>query len=123
MKIRSTKEGNLVLTPSGLLTFLSQIEELDTKGNLAITEDDNSLEIAIGDSVYILECTEESDVAVDEDVIETIQDINEEGYEVLEDEIGELDTEPVEGGIIKELAKTLAVGALVRLTKNAITNS
>lgn len=123
MKIRSIKEGNLVLTPSGLLTFLSQIEELDTKGNLAITEDNDALEIAIGDSVYVLECTEESDVEVDPEVIETIQDINEEGYETFEEEIGELDSEPVEGGIIKELAKTLAVGALVRLTKNAITNS
>lgn len=118
------EEGKLVLTPSALLTFLSQIEELDNRDNMSILEEEDSIELHIGESVYILVSPEESEVEVNLEAAEEIQEINAEGYETFNDEIAELEVdENIEGGIIKELAKTLLVGGLVRLTKNAIAKS
>ena len=120
--------GMLVLTPSALLAFLTQIEELKDQ-DISITEDKNSIEVQIGESFYTVESPETSEVEVNEDAVEDIEDLNKEGYEelselegvdVVEDITGD---EPVEGGIIKELIKTLAVGGLVRLTKDAIMKS
>lgn len=111
-----------VLTPSGLLAFLSQIEELDTNGKLGITttDDGTGIQVFIGDSIYNLEAPSINNVIeVEDSVVDDIKDINVEGYEELEDEFEEVD-EPIKGGIIKELIKTLAIGGLVRLTKNAI---
>ena len=111
-----------VLTPSGLLAFLSQIEELDTNGKLGITttDDGTGIQVLIGDSIYNLEAPSINNVIeVENSIVDDIKDINVEGYEELEDEFEEVD-EPLKGGIIKELIKTLAIGGLVRLTKNAI---
>ena len=109
-----------VLTPSGLLAFLSQIEELDGKDHLGITttDDGTGIQVFIGDSVYNL-VTDDNVIAVDSELVDEIQDINAEGYEDLGEEFEEAE-EPVRGGIIKELIKTLAIGGLVRLTKKAI---
>ena len=114
-------ESKLVLTPSALLTFLSQIEEIDQDLELGIDEGEDQLTVHIGESVYVLESADESEVPIDDSAFEDVEDIDQEGYDIFEDEIGELtDDEPIEGGILKELAKTLYVGGLVRLTKNAI---
>ena len=122
----SFDEGKLVLTPSALLTFLSQIEELDGRDDMSIEETSDTIELHIGDSSYILMSPETSEVAVDAEAAEEIQEINAEGYQTFNDEIAELsvdEDDAVEGGVIKELAKTLLVGGLVRLTKNVLTKS
>lgn len=120
--------GMLVMTPSALLAFLTQIEEIKNE-DISITENENSIEVQIGDSFYTIESPVDSEVEVDENAVKDIEDLNKEGYEelselegvdVVEDITGD---EPVEGGIIKELIKTLAVGGLVRLTKDAIMKS
>lgn len=118
----------LVMTPSALLAFLTQIEELSDK-DISISETDRSIEVKIGESIYTIESPEESVVEINQEAVDDIEDLNEEGYseiseldnvDVVEDITGD---EPVEGGIIKELIKTLAVGGLVRLTKSALQNS
>jgi len=107
-------EDTLVLTPSALFSFLSQIEELQDK-EIQVENSDRDIEVRIGDNVYSLQPgTELSDV--DPEVIDTLDEINDNGYnEEIPDNV-------VEGGIIKELIKTLAIGGLVRLTKNALTS-
>ena len=116
----------LVLTPSALLAFLSQIEELMDK-DIEIVEGDATLTIKIGDSTYTIESPEESAVEVDDVAIEELDEINEEGYDEVDaddfTEVQEIEGEVIDGGIVKELIKTLAVGGLVRLTKNAIMKS
>lgn len=108
------KESTLVLTPSALFGFLSQIEELKDK-EISFDEGEDQISIQIGESTYILES--ESDISdVSEELVDAIDDINVDCYA----ETVETEDEPVEGGIIKELIKTLAIGGLVRLTKNAI---
>lgn len=106
-----------VLTISGLITFLSEIEQL--KGlDIGISESDDNLCINIGDDTYCIQSPEDSVVEVDSDVVDSIEEIDQEGWDEIPDVIEE--DEPVEGGIIKELIKTLAIGGLVRLTKNAL---
>lgn len=113
------EESKLILTPSALLAFLSEIEELQDY-SLSLSENEGELIVSIGDSQYILQSPEESTVEIDTEVIEDIEDIDEDGYDEIDNYV---EDEPVEGGIIKELAKTLLVGGLVRLTKNAIMKS
>ena len=125
--MKSKENDMLVLTPSALLAFLSNIEELKDL-DITIGEDETHIEVQIGDSSYILESPESSEVEIDEMAVNEISDLDEEGYdELAEDEdiehLEDVDGDLVEGGIIKELIKTLAVGGLVRLTKGAIMNS
>lgn len=117
--------SDIILTPSALLGFLNQIEELRDK-DINFTESEDRLTITIDDSQYVLDASDAPEVEIDEESFEQVEDANTEGYEQLGDEMEITDIqgdEPVEGGIIKELIKTLAVGGLVRLTKNAILNS
>ena len=111
----------IVFTPASVLTLLSEIEEL--KGQeIAFQEQDDTIALRIGDAIYNIETAEADEVEVSDEVIDQVDQANEEGYDELGWEIEE-DAEPIEGGIIKELIKTLAIGGLVRLTKNALTKS
>lgn len=121
------KDNMLVLTPSALITFLANIEELSGL-DLTITESENSIQVQIGESVYTLESPQTSEIEVTSEAIDEIDNLNEEGYDELADSdaiehLEEVEGDVVEGGIIKELIKTLAVGGLVRLTKGAIMDS
>lgn len=114
-------DDQIVFTPASVLTLLSEIEEL--KGQeITFQEQDDTIALRIGDAIYNIETTEADEVEVSDEVIDRVDQANEEGYDELGWEI-EDDEEPIEGGIIKELIKTLAIGGLVRLTKNALTKS
>lgn len=108
----------LLFTPAALLDLLTQIDELKDV-NVGITETlDDSLQLQIGDSIYELSDDSVTDLKVDESVVDAVEDANLTAYENLEDsgEFDVTDSIPVESGIIKEVAKTLLVGGLVRLS-------
>lgn len=109
-----SKSSDILITPGALLTLLSQIQELNGY-DLSLNEKNGKIEVQVGTSTYTLE--PESELEVSQEVIDTVQDVNEIGYDEFEELIQE---EPVSGGIIKELVKTLALGGLVRLTKHAL---
>lgn len=120
-------EDMLILTPSALISFLSEIEELKDL-ELEISEGSDTIDVRIGKSVYTLQSLFDSTVEVDQETIDDISDINEEGYTELENSLGEeglveIEGDLVQAGVIKELIKTLAIGGLVRLTKDALTSS
>lgn len=114
----------LVITPSALLGFLSELEELKGK-DIDFVENPDSVEITVGGTQYVLDASNAPEIEVDEESLEQVDEANEDGYDQLDDTetVDIQGDEPVEGGIIKELIKTLAVGGLVRLTKGAIMNS
>lgn len=122
------EEDKLVLTPSALFTFLSEIEELSDK-EISISEGADDITVTVGESTYVIESPKDSEVVVDDEAIEEIDKIDDDGYndiDYVEEDVeisGEDADDAVEGGIIKELAKTLLVGGLVRLTTKAIKNS
>lgn len=113
----------LVLTSSALISFLAQIEELEDL-ELELNERNDSIEVKIGQNTYTLQSSLDSVVEVDEEVVDDIADINDDGYVKFEDSLNndltEIEGDLVQGGIIKELVKTLAIGGLVRLTKDAL---
>ena len=111
-------DNEILFTTAGLIDFLRQIDELSDK-NISIDETGESLTITIGDSVYGIDSNKIEDVKVPDEVVEEVAGITDEAYAELGEDGVEIDNpseEPVEGGLIKEVLKTLAVGGLVRLT-------
>lgn len=109
----------ILFTPAALLDLLVQIEELkDT--DIGITESpDGLIYVKIGSSTYIIDTSNVTEIPVEEEVVETVQDVNEEAYMDLNDSETvsiEDDPEVVQSSIIKELAKTLLLGGMVRLS-------
>lgn len=113
------QDQSFVLTPSGLVSFLSEIEEL-RNADIAIDESTTGLKVRIGESTYDIQSPSGSEVNVDDTVMEEIEEINDEGWDEVD---VEFEDEPIEGGILKEALKTLAIGGLVRLTKDALLKS
>lgn len=103
--------SKILFTPAALLDFLSSIEEL-SEFDIGITESSSGdIQVQIGESTYGVDTSQATDVEVDEDVIDQVDEANEEAYDELD-----VDTQDdVEGGIIKEALKTLLVGGLVRM--------
>lgn len=110
-------DNELLFTPASLLDFLRQIDELSDK-DIAVDENESSIKVTIGDSVYEINKGDAEDVEVEPETVDEVAEINETTYEEIDDiEYNEVtDEEVVEGGLISEALKTLAVGGLVRLT-------
>lgn len=113
--------NELLFTPASLLSLLVQIDELQDK-EIGLTQTvDNNIQLQIGDSTYEIipdnavdVTTTESDLSEVSDAnIKTYEELADDGEVVLDDSV-DLNT-PVEGGILKEIAKTLLVGGIVRL--------
>ena len=107
----------LVFTPAAVLDLLCSIEELKDY-DVDFYNDGKTMSFTIGETKYDIKTQTADEVEVPEEVIEEVAQINEENYEPYLDQI--TDGDVVEGGVIKELIKTLALGGLVRLTKNAL---
>ena len=108
--------NEILLTPAALLDFLRQVDELADK-DISVDDTGSALNITIGDSSYSINFSDAETVEVPDEVVDEVAEINETAYEELDDvEYSEIDEdEVVEGGIISEALKTLAVGGLVRL--------
>lgn len=110
-------ESEIVFTPASLLDLISKVDELSQYEVGLTTTMDDQLQLQIGDSLYdITSDSNIEDIVTDENTVDQISDVNEETYDnLLEDE--SISNEPIEGGLIKEAIKTLAIGGLVRLGK------
>ncbi len=112
------ENNEILLTSAALLDFLRQIDELSDK-DIILNEDDSTITVTIGDSTYTINKSDAEEVEVEPEVVEEVSEINETTYEELDDveynEVSEGE-DVVEGGILSEALKTLAVGGLVSLT-------
>lgn len=110
----------ILFTPAALLDFLRQVDELADK-DISIDDTGSGVNITIGDSTYAINSGDAEEVEVEPEVVDEVAEINETTYEELDDvEYTELDDDVVEGGIISEALKTLAVGGMVRLTSKLL---
>lgn len=118
----------ILFTSAAVLEFLSKIDELKDK-DLSIDKTiDDKIQITIGDSVYGISDDNATTVEVPEESLYEISDATVDAYEELLDEQSETvqeisteeTTENIEGGIIKELAKDLMLGGLIRFAKNKL---
>lgn len=107
---------NVVFTPASVLSLLTKIDELKDV-NIGMTETmDGKLQLSVGESVYELEPEVDTSVQVDDSVVDKIEDVNQQTYEDLAED-GEVELQDeVTGGVLKEIAKTLLLGGMVRLT-------
>lgn len=113
----------ILLTPSSLLDILSNIDELK-EVDVGVTESsDGNIYLNIGQSSYMLDSSNATDIEVDEDVIDVVDDANQSGYDEISDIEVERDPEVVESGVLKQIAKTLLVGGLVRLSAKLLGGS
>lgn len=111
--------STILFTPAALLDFLSSIEELSDV-DIGVTESiDGSIQVSIGDSTYSIDTSDATDVNVDPEVIDEVDELNQDTYEELSADYEDV-PDDVEGGIIKEALKTLLVGGLVRMGVNAL---
>lgn len=107
---------NIVFTPASLIDLLSKIDEL-SEFNVGITETiDGDLQLEIGDSIYSIQTEGAIDVTVDESVVNQIEIVNESAYESLSDDVDVEYLETIESGILKEAAKSLLLGGMLRLS-------
>ena len=96
-----------IITTTGLMEILSQIEEL-SEYDISVTDNSNGdITISISENTYNISPSET--VSAPEEVVEEIADINNDVYETMDH------SEAITSGLIKETAKTLLVGGLVRL--------
>lgn len=113
----------LVFTPAGLLDLLLQIDQLN-ECSIQLTETlDGQLQLQIDDDIYIIQPKVDDSVVISETAADELQEANDDAYADLQAS-GEVAIEDistvVESGVIKELAKTLLVGGLVRLTNKLL---
>ena len=116
--------NDILFTPAAVLDLLIKIKEL-SELDIGITETiDNGIQIQIGESIYEIPGNAPEAVKVDNEVIEQIADINQDTYEELESEenVELSDQTTIESGLIKEAAKSLLLGGLVRLTGKLLKN-
>ena len=108
----------LVFTSASILDLLSNIDELKDK-NINLTETESGISITIGESTYEINTANATEVEVDEEVVEEIDEVTSEAYSELSNNGVDVQDE-VEGGPIKELIKTLMLGGMVKMTANML---
>ena len=106
--------GQILFTPSSLVDFLTQVDELKDV-NIGVNDDGENVSISIGDSTYQINPKSVTNINVSDDDLDQACQANESNYDELE-ESGSIElNDSVESGIIKQLLKTLAIGGIVRL--------
>lgn len=114
--VKAAEEGysQILFTPSSLVDFLTQVDELKDV-NIGVNDDGENVSISIGDSTYEINPKSVTDIDVSDDDVDQAFQANESNYDELE-ESGSIEiNDSVESGIIKQLLKTLAIGGIVRL--------
>ena len=109
--------NEILLTPAALLDFLRQVDELADK-DISVDETGSTLTVTIGESTYGIDLNQAETVEVPDEVVDEVADVADEAYAELGEagvDVTDIDEDVVEGGLISEALKTLAVGGLVRL--------
>ena len=114
--------NEILLTPAALLDFLRQVDELADK-DISVDETGSTLTVTIGESTYGIDINAAEDIEVPDEVVDEVADVADEAYAELGEtgvDVTDIDEDVVEGGLLKEALKTLAVGGLVRLTSKLL---
>lgn len=106
-------KDEILLTSVSLFDILSQIPEL-SGCEINVTDDGRDITMQIDDVSYIIHSRSSDVVKVPQSVVDDVTDIIDDRSSSTD--VSTSSVSSVESGIIKELAKTLAVGGLVRLS-------
>lgn len=102
---------SLVFTPAAVVDLLSKIDELGGY-DIDYYETASGISFTIGDSSYTISSNDAEPILVDSEVVDVVENINNETYS----EFDESQLESIQSGVFRELAKSLLVGGMVRLT-------
>lgn len=106
----------LLFTPASLLDLLCKVDEFKDM-EIGISETiDGKLQLQVGNSYYELQPETETTIDVPESDLNAVSEANVDTYNELADSGVDISDQPVEGGIIKEALKALAIGGMVKLT-------
>ena len=116
--------NEVMFTSAAVLDLLLQIEELqDYTVGMSETPDGN-LQLVVGQSVYLINGNESKTIQVEDEVVGEIEVTAEDAYNDLLNNSIEIDpnsemdqfndTDYIQSGIIKEIAKSLTLGGLIR---------
>ena len=122
----------LLYTSASILDLLSNIDELSDK-DISLEETASGAIIRIGESQYNIVDSNAAEVIVDPETIEEVDDVTSEAFEDLADAGVDVDVdEPsptsdeddivIEGGPIKQIAKTLLLGGMLRLSAKLLSD-
>lgn len=116
--------NEILFTPAALLDFLCQIDELSEYG-VSVDEVNGDIRVKIGDSTYTVNSDDAQDIETPAEIVDEVSEINNDTYdEIANTEYEQIqdipEDSPIEGGLIKEVLKTLAVGGMVRLTSKLL---
>ena len=116
------EQEQLLFTSAAVLDLLSSIDELADK-DIHLSENDNNVTIQIGESEYAIADRNAVDVEVPPEVVDEVDEITSDAFEELSADGVDVDLdddtyadEVVEGGPIKQIAKTLLLGGMLRLS-------
>lgn len=112
----------LVFTPSAILDLLTQIDELKNVDIGVVETADGQIKLRIGESTYHLDTSTALDIEVEDEIVETVEAVNEDTYMNLDDsgEVEIQDADVIESGILKEAIKSLLLGGMIRLSAKLI---
>lgn len=108
----------ILFTPASLIDLLSKIDELKDI-DVGISENiDGTIQLQIGSSLYEINTDEALSVSVDDRVVEQVEKENESAYEDLDQDVDVSfdQDETIESGLLKEIAKNLLLGGMIRLS-------
>lgn len=112
----------VMFTSASVLDLLLQIEELQDY-SIGMNETlDGQLQLQVGDSVYTINNSNCTTVEVDDWVVGQIDKTTDEAYQDIVDQTMDISDLPqyeeeidtIEGSFIKEIAKSLTLGGLIR---------
>ena len=117
-------DDTVVFTPAGVLELLSQIHELDDYDLSLFEAEDGVLHLQVGESAYKLPTMDATDISIEPEAVSVLDAVNDIAYENIDEAEGleVIEDSPIESGVLKELAKTLLIGGMVRLSKKLLTN-
>lgn len=109
--------NEVMFTSAAVLDLLLQIDELKDY-TVGLTETLNGdIQLQIGDSTYMIDNQDTKIIEVDDQVVGEIEVTAEDAYTDIAEDVGYGSVEtadPVKAGLIKEIAKSLTLGGLIR---------
>lgn len=116
--------NEILFTPAAVFDLLQNIDELSEYDLEIIQVSTGKIQLRVGESLYNIDTSSATSVNVDKSVVFDVKAINDSEYESAVDASYTADMVSVDdeitSGVFKEVAKTLLVGGLVRLTSKLL---
>lgn len=115
----------ILFTPVAVLNLLHSISELEGCDIELVETSEGKIQFAINESLYNVDTSSAVVIDAPEETVAEVQEVNDSEYSDIVDssytaDMVSIGNEDINSGIVKEVAKTLLVGGLVRLTSKLL---